>query len=29
MRRNRFCVLGGEGKLRGSGELFGALVQVF
>jgi Zn-dependent M16 (insulinase) family peptidase len=29
MRQNRFCALGGEGKLRESGELFGELVQVF
>jgi Zn-dependent M16 (insulinase) family peptidase len=29
MRQNRFCVLGGEGKIRESGELFGELVQVF
>jgi hypothetical protein len=29
MRQNRFCVLGGEGKIRESGGLFGELVQVF
>jgi Zn-dependent M16 (insulinase) family peptidase len=29
MRQNRFCVLGGEGKLQESRELFGELVQVF